>query len=86
MTPWAWLRAMRCCAMARRLSALLEQGQTLARVDGDTFALLLTNLRAPWKQPPRRRRAQRRAADCGRWQPVEVSDQVLHLSVSAEPE
>ena len=36
--------------MARRLSALQRQGQRLARVDGDTFALLLCDLQGDLTQ------------------------------------
>ena len=70
-------------AMARRLSALLEQGQTLARVDGDTFALLLTNLEGSLEAASTQaaRSVERLIAAIG--EPVEVSDQVLHLSAGA---
>jgi len=69
--------------MARRLSALLEQGQTLARVDGDTFALLLTNLGGDLDAASTQaaRSVERLIAAIG--EPVEVRSQVLHLGAGA---
>ena len=69
--------------MARRLSALQGQGQTLARVDGDTFALLLCDLQGDLNQASAEaaRTIERLLAAIA--EPLEVQGQVLHLSAGA---
>ncbi len=69
--------------MARRLSALQGQGQTLARVDGDTFALLLCDLQGDLNQASAEaaRTIERLLAAIA--EPLEVHGQVLHLSAGA---
>ena len=69
--------------MARRLSALQGQGQTLARVDGDTFALLLCDLQGDLNQASAEaaRTIERLLAVIA--EPLEVQGQVLHLSAGA---
>ena len=69
--------------MARRLSALQSQGQRLARVDGDTFALLLCDLQGDLNQASAEaaRTIERLLAAIA--EPLEVQGQVLHLSAGA---
>lgn len=69
--------------MARRLSALQSQGQRLARVDGDTFALLLCDLQGDLNQASAEaaRTIERLLAAIA--EPLEVHGQVLHLSAGA---
>ncbi|WP_044397151.1 putative bifunctional diguanylate cyclase/phosphodiesterase [Acidovorax temperans] len=69
--------------MARRLSALQSQGQRLARVDGDTFALLLCDLQGDLNQASAEaaRTIERLLAVIA--EPLEVQGQVLHLSAGA---
>ena len=69
--------------MARRLSALQGQGQTLARVDGDTYALLLCDLQGDLNQASAEaaRTIERLLAAIA--EPLEVQGQVLHLSAGA---
>ena len=69
--------------MARRLSALQGQGQSLARVDGDTFALLLCDLQGDLNQASAEaaRTIERLLAAIA--EPLEVQGQVLHLSAGA---
>ena len=69
--------------MARRLSALQSQGQRLARVDGDTFALLLCDLQGDLNQASAEaaRTIERLLATIA--EPLEVQGQVLHLSAGA---
>ena len=70
-------------AIARRLSALLEQGQTLARVDGDTFAVLMTELGGDLEAASAQaaRSIERLLAAIN--EPIEVEGQTLHLSAGA---
>ena len=69
--------------LAQRMSALQLQGQTLARVDGDTFALLLCDLPGDLKD------ASAEAARCiervlaAIAEPVQVQGHTLHLSAGA---
>lgn len=69
--------------IARRLSALQLQGQTLARVDGDTFALLMCDLQGDLNEASAEaaRIIERLLAAVA--EPVEVQEQVLHLSAGA---
>ena len=69
--------------MARRLSALQSQGQRLARVDGDTFALLLCDLQGDLNQASAEaaRTIERLLAAIA--EPLELQGQVLHLSAGA---
>jgi diguanylate cyclase (GGDEF)-like protein/PAS domain S-box-containing protein len=69
--------------MARRLSSLQEQGQTLARVDRDTFAILLVSLEGSLDTASAQvvRSVERLLAAIG--EPLKIQDQVLHLSADA---
>ena len=69
--------------MARRMSVLQQQGQTLARVDGDTFALLMSDLQGDLNEASAAaaRAVERLLAAIA--EPLEADGQVLHLSASA---
>lgn len=69
--------------MARRLSALQGQGQTLARVDGDTFALLLCDLQGDLNQASAEAARTIERLLTAIAEPLEVHGQVLHLSAGA---
>lgn len=69
--------------MARRLSALQGQGQTLARVDGDTFALLLCDLQGDLNQASAEAARTIERLLTAIAEPLEVQGQVLHLSAGA---
>ena len=69
--------------MARRLSALQGQGQTLARVDGDTFALLLCDLQGDLNAASAEAARTIERLLTAIAEPLEVQDQVLHLSAGA---
>ena len=69
--------------IARRLSSLQEQGQSLARVDGATFAILFTELEGSLEE------ASTRTAHCVErlmkaiCEPLTIQGQVLHLNTAA---
>lgn len=69
--------------MARRLSALQGQGQTLARVDGDTFALLLCDLQGDLNAASAEAARTIERLLTAIAEPLEVQGQVLHLSAGA---
>lgn len=69
--------------MARRLSALQQQGQTLARVDGDTFALLLSDLHGDLNDASAEAARNIERLLAAITEPLEVRGQVLHLSAGA---
>ena len=69
--------------MARRLSALQGQGQTLARVDGDTFALLLCDLQGDLNAASAEAARTIERLLTAIAEPLEVHGQVLHLSAGA---
>ncbi|WP_240919234.1 bifunctional diguanylate cyclase/phosphodiesterase [Acidovorax sp. HDW3] len=69
--------------MARRLSALLGPGQTLARVDGDTFALLLTDLGGDLQAASTQAARSIEQLLLAVAEPLEQQGQVLHLSAGA---
>jgi len=69
--------------MSRRLSALQQQGQTLARVDGDTFALLLPDLQGDLDAASAAAARSVEMLLAAIAEPVEVQGQVLHLSAGA---
>ena len=69
--------------MARRLSALQSQGQRLARVDGDTFALLLCDLQGDLNAASAEAARTIERLLTAIAEPLEVQGQVLHLSAGA---
>lgn len=70
-------------SVARRLSPLLQQGQTLARVDGDTYALLICDLHGDLEAASAlaARSVERLLTAIA--QPLEVEGHTLHLSAGA---
>ena len=69
--------------MARRLSIELKSGQFLARVVGDTFALLMTDINGDLQQASAQAEAQlERLLKVIEW-PLDVEGQLLHLSAGA---
>lgn len=69
--------------MSRRLSALQQQGQTLSRVDGDTFALLLPDLQGDLDAASAAAARSVEMLLAAIAEPLEVQGQVLHLSAGA---
>jgi diguanylate cyclase (GGDEF)-like protein len=69
--------------VARRLSALQSQGQTLARVDGDSFALLLTGLDGSLEVASARAARDIEILLAAIAEPIEVDGHTLHLNAGA---
>ncbi|MCE1249656.1 MAG: EAL domain-containing protein [Comamonadaceae bacterium] len=69
--------------LARRLSSLLGPGQTLARVDGDTFALLLTDLGGDLQAASTQAARSIEQLLLAVAEPLQVQGQALHLSAGA---
>lgn len=69
--------------VAKRLSVELKSGQFLARVVGDTFALLMTDINGSLEQASAQAEAQlEQLLKVIEW-PLEVAGQILHLSAGA---
>ncbi len=70
-------------AVARRLNPLLQQGQTLARVDGDTYALLICNLHGDLETASALAARSVERLLMAITEPLEVDGHTLHLSAGA---
>ena len=69
--------------VAQRLSSLLTVGQSLARVDGDTFALLITDLHGDLQAASAQAARAIEQLLAAVAEPLEVRGQALHLSAGA---
>lgn len=69
--------------MAQRLSSLLTAGQSLARVDGDTFAILVTDLQGNLQTASAQAARAIEQLLVAVAEPLEVQGQTLHLSAGA---
>ena len=70
-------------ALAQRLGESLEQADTLARVEADTFAVLLVNLQGDLAQASLQASTEVEALLSVISQPLESNEQSLHLSAGA---